>query len=66
MKPDQKSREESYQRVKALAASRFKPDPTFRSLGDDLSGHEAAMITFGVKAAAEYTRVRNDDAKPVG
>jgi hypothetical protein len=53
MKPDPKSLDESYRKLKELEASWFKPDPTFRSIGDDLSGHEAAMITFGVKAAVE-------------
>ena len=53
MKPDQKTLDESFRRLKEIAATRFKPNPGFRSLGDDLSGHEAAMITFGVKAAAE-------------
>ena len=26
-------------------------DPTFKSIGDELSGHESAMIVAGIKAA---------------
>jgi hypothetical protein len=53
MKPDQKTLDESYRKWRELEAVRFKPKPGFRSIGDDLSGHEGAMITFGMKAAAK-------------
>ena len=51
MNPDQKSRDESFRELKELAEQRFKPNPGFRSLGDELSGHDAAMISVGVKVA---------------
>ena len=31
------------------------PSPGFRSIGDDLSGHEAVMVTFGLRAAGMST-----------
>ena len=31
------------------------PSPGFRSIGDELSGHEAVMVTFGLRAAGMPT-----------
>lgn len=51
--PNQQSREDSYKKLGDFLKRVSKPKGGFRSIGDDLSGHEASMITFGVKAAAE-------------
>jgi hypothetical protein len=53
MKPDLQTREDNYRKAVELAKRNSKPKGGFRSIGDDLSGHEAAMITFGVKADVE-------------
>jgi hypothetical protein len=52
MKSENESREESYQRVVKLFAS-YKPDPTFRSLGDMLSDG-AMMVTFRIPGGVPY------------
>ena len=38
------------------------PSPGFRSIGDELSGHEAVMVTFGLRAAG--SPVSGDPREP--
>ena len=61
MNHDQKSREDSFRKLKELAEQRFKPNPGFRSLGGELSGHDAAMISVGVKVATTPKPVPGSD-----
>lgn len=51
MNVEHKSREDNFRKLKELERRMFKPNPDFRTLGDELSGHDAAMITVGVKVA---------------
>ena len=62
MKTDNKAREESYQRMVNWIDTTFKPDPTFRSMGDVLSDNDAAIISFGVQAAVNPPKEPKDNA----
>jgi hypothetical protein len=62
MKTNNKAREESYQRLVKIADTMFKPDPTFRSMGDVLSDNNAAIISFGVQAAVNPPKESKDNA----
>jgi len=46
------------------SVSRPPPSPGFRSIGDELSGHEAVMVTFGLRAAGMPTPPPVSEADP--
>jgi hypothetical protein len=61
-----KAREESYRKLQEMAKRHSKPRGGFRTLGDELSGHEGAVLAFGLKQAAEPRPTRPGTPKSAG
>jgi hypothetical protein len=56
MNVEHKSREDNFRKLGELTKRLSKPRGGFRSLGEELSGHNAAMITVGVKVSTTPKR----------